>query len=160
MIVALLAPASRALATTMNWDVVSGDFSQAENWDVGFAPQTGDTAVIANGGVSTLSAAYSATPAAVWLGSGASTTGTLTIATGGSLASGGVVLGQNGGRGTLILGGGTLAVPSVANGSGVGILYFDAGTLEATASGSQLLSVLSAAYIRGAALRLTPTDTT
>ncbi len=145
----LLAPAACALADTFNWNVASGDFSQGSNWDLGFAPQSGDTAVIANSGACTLSTDYSAVPAAVWLGNGASTAGTLTIASGGSLDSGGVVLGQDGGRGTLVLGGGTLSVPSVANGSsGVGILYFDAGTLEASAGGSQLASGLTAAYIR------------
>jgi len=87
----------------VSWNASSGDFSAGSNWDVGFAPRTGDTAAIENGGASTLSTAFSGTPAAVWVGNGASTSGTLTVAAGGSLNCGALVLGENGGTGTLIV---------------------------------------------------------
>ena len=53
---------------TVFWNSASGDFSAGGNWDVGFAPRSIDTAAIQNGGISTLSTGYSATPAAVWVG--------------------------------------------------------------------------------------------
>jgi autotransporter-associated beta strand protein len=146
---AFLAPAAPAISATTNWAVPSGDFSVGSNWGAGIAPQTGDTVTISNSGTSVLSTAYSATSAAVWLGNGHATGGTLMVASGGSLNTAAMVLGQSGGRGVLLLDGGTLAAPSIVNGSsGVGILYFDGGTLEAAASSSQFLSALSAAYLR------------
>ncbi|MGA2068858.1 MAG: autotransporter-associated beta strand repeat-containing protein [Thermoguttaceae bacterium] len=132
----------------VNWNASSGDFGTGGNWDVGFAPRTGDTAAIANSGASTLATAFSGTPAAVWVGNGAATGGTLTIASGGSLSCGAMVLGQSGGSGTLILGGGTLLAPSIVQGTGgSGTLYFNGGTLRATGSNSQFLAGLAAAYI-------------
>ncbi len=133
---------------TVFWNASSGDFSAGGNWDVGFAPRTVDTAAIQNGGASTLSTAFSGSPAAVWVGDGASTSGTLTLAAGGSLSCGAMVLGQSGGSGTLVLGGGTLSAPSIAQGAGgSGSLYFAGGTLQPTGSNSQFLTGLSAAYV-------------
>jgi autotransporter-associated beta strand protein len=132
----------------VNWNASSGDFGTGGNWDVGFAPRTGDTAAIANSGASTLATAFSGTPAAVWVGNGAATSGTLTLASGGSLSCGAMVLGQSGGSGTLILGGGTLLAPSIVQGTGgSGTLYFNGGTLRATGSNNQFLAGLGAAYI-------------
>ena len=140
--------ASLASADTLNWIAASGDFSAGGNWDLGYAPGGGDTASIANSGASTLAIAYSAAPAAVWLGNGASTGGTLTIASGGSLASDALVLGQAGGHGVFFLAGGTLSTSSIAIGNGgIGLLYFDAGILQAAADG-QLISGLNGAYLR------------
>jgi autotransporter-associated beta strand protein len=131
------------------WNASSGDFSAGSNWDVGFAPRTGDTAAIQNGGASTLSTTFLSAPAAVWVGNGAATSGTLTIAAGGRMNCDAVVLGQNAGTGTLILGGGTLMAPSIVQGAGGnGSLYFDAGTLQATANSNQFLAGLSAVYLR------------
>ena len=127
---------------TVNWIASSGDFSGSGNWDVGFAPRTSDTASIANGGASTLSTSFTASPVAVWVGNGSM----LTIATGGSLGCGAMVLGRSG-NGTLVLGGGTLDVPSISQGGGSGTLYFNGGTLLATASNSQFIAGLSAAYV-------------
>jgi autotransporter-associated beta strand protein len=116
---------------------------------VGFAPRTGDTAAIQNGGTSTLSTAFAAIPAAVWVGNGAATSGTLTVAAGGSLSCGAMVLGQSGGTGTLVLGGGTLSAPSIVAGTGgTSSLYFDAGTLQATTGNAQFLAGLGGAYLR------------
>jgi autotransporter-associated beta strand protein len=132
----------------VNWDASAGDFSAGGNWDVGFAPRTGDTAAIENGSTTTLATAFSGTPAAVWVGNGAATSGTLTLASGGSLSCGAMVLGQSGGSGTLILGGGTLLAPSIVQGTGgSGTLYFNGGTLRATGSNNQFLAGLGAAYI-------------
>ena len=110
---------------TVNWNAASGDFSAGGNWDVGFAPRTSDTASIANGGSSTLSTIYPAVPAAVWIGDGAAASGTLSIASGGSLSCGVVVLGRNGGFGTLYLNGGTLAAAANSGQfvSGTGAVY-------------------------------------
>jgi autotransporter-associated beta strand protein len=111
---------------TVNWAAASGAFSGSGNWDVGFAPRTSDTASIANGGSSSLSTIYPVVPAAVWIGNGSSASGTLTVTSGGSLASGGVVLGKNG---------------------GFGALYLNGGTLAASASNSQFLSGSGAVYV-------------
>ncbi len=127
---------------TVNWNVASGDFSGSGNWDVGFAPRISDTGSIANGGSSTLSTSFTASPAAVWIGNSS----TFTVASGGSLGCGAMVLGRSG-SGTLVLGGGTLAVPSISQGSGSGTLYFNGGTLLATASSSQFFAGLGAAYV-------------
>jgi autotransporter-associated beta strand protein len=134
---------------TVNWDALTGNLNIGSNWDVGFAPRSGDTAAISNSGASVLATAYSGTPAAVWVGEGASTSGTLTLAAGGSLSCGAMVLGASGGSGLLALSGGTLLAPSIVqDGSGTSSLYFNGGTLEATASNSQFISGLSAAYVQ------------
>jgi autotransporter-associated beta strand protein len=113
---------------TVNWTAASGDFSAGGNWDVGFAPRTSDTALIANGGTSTISTIYTAVPAAVCIGDGLQANGTLTVASGGSLSCGGMLFGRNGGSGTLYLNGGTLAA-AANNGqfmTGPGSVYVSA----------------------------------
>jgi autotransporter-associated beta strand protein len=133
---------------TVNWNAPSGDFKTGGNWDVGFAPRTGDTLAIPNGGESTLSAAFAAVPAAAWIGNGVAASGTLALADSSSLTCGAMVLGQSGAAGTLILGGGTLSVPSITQGAGGhGTIYLTSGTLRATASSSHFLTGLSDVFI-------------
>jgi autotransporter-associated beta strand protein len=141
----------------INWNVASGSFPTNGYWDVGFAPRSGDTVVVANSGVSTLSTVYSGSPAAVWLGNGASSAGTLAITTGGSLTTGAMVLGHSGGSGVLVISGGTLVTTSITEGTGTGnsgLIYFDGGTLEPSANNAAFVSGLTGAFVRAGGIKI------
>src|SRR5262245_8721685 len=71
----------------VNWNVPSGDWAVASNWDTGNLPDTGfdELANISNGGTATVSSPVSVQPGQVVLGELAGQSGTLNIANGGSL---------------------------------------------------------------------------
>ncbi len=67
-------------------------------------------------------------------------TGTLNVSgTGSVIASGQVALGYTGGTGTINLNGGTLTTTQFSKGTGSGAIYFDGGTVKASANKSTFL---------------------
>ncbi len=118
----LFAPAAPALAATKNW-TRAGEASWVvgTNWSGGSAPGAADDALINNGGRALIGAGDDVDIGSVAIGSGASTSGRLTInSSSGSLTTtGGVYVGRDGGTGTLNLNNG--ASMTVGGGLDVGV---------------------------------------
>jgi hypothetical protein len=118
-IVATVAFAARAQATSYTWNVSSGDWFTPGNWSPSGPPGAGDSAVIANGGTATLNASASVTDFTLSSGT-RDGTGTLNVS------------------GTMTWSGGALSGVTNANGplsiTGANEKYFPAGTLNSNFS--------------------------
>ncbi len=149
----LLLNSSVASAATYFWNVASGDWSTAANWQTGIQPTHSDAAWIQNGGKATITQ-IGETCYSLFLGT--TNTGTVDI-TGGSLSaeyneyvgySGTGTITQTGGTnsindvlclgynpgsiGTYNLNGGMLITSSITKGSGTATFNFGGGTLQAS----------------------------
>ncbi len=111
----LILAASTAHALTYSWNVASGDWFTASNWNPSGVPGAADDAVVANGGTVTLDAAASVAD--------------FTLSNGGRVGTGTLAV-----SGTMTWSGGTLSGGNDANGplsiTGAGEKYFPSGTLN------------------------------
>ena len=78
---------SQTLAATYSWNVSSGTWSTATDWNLSVVPGPADTAYIVNGGTSTIASGVSASCGTLALGGALS--GSVQLVSGGSLTAGG-----------------------------------------------------------------------
>lgn len=134
-----------ACAVDRSWVAAPGtplNFGAGGNWSGGIVPGATDNAVINNGGIGTIGAAFSGTVNGVGLGTISGATGTVQQ-TGGTLISslesyiGGAAT-SGGGNGTYSISGGTF---DVGSGGGTGDLFVGGGGGGAAAAGNGTLAI-------------------
>lgn len=123
--------AARATLVATHWDIQTGIWSAAENWDP-FLPTSSSTAVIDNGGTASLPAAVSGSYNILSVGSVAG--GDKVVVSGGALSGTVTNIGASAGtKGNAVISGGTWDNTSLYVGaSGTGDLLVSGGTLSVT----------------------------